>query len=163
MESPIKLLLVQARQDYLPYLLLADETVEIINEYINDGELYAIVYNQQTIGVCLFTFPTPYTVEVKNFAIQPENQGQGLGKRVMSCAFQLYKERGFEDMVVGTANSSIANLAFYQKTGFRMDGIIKDFFARYPEPLYEDGIRALDMIRFRRKLIYERKLDRSIK
>ncbi|WP_079528821.1 GNAT family N-acetyltransferase [Halobacillus hunanensis] len=152
MENSITLSPVQKRQVYLPYLLLADETEEIINEYIDEGEMYAIEYEKQTIGVCLFIFPTPHTVEVKNFAIATEKQGQGFGKRVMNNAFQLYKEKGFHNMVVGTSNSSLANLAFYQKAGFRMDGIIKDFFTRYPEPIYENGIQALDTVRFSKRL-----------
>ncbi|UOR10965.1 GNAT family N-acetyltransferase [Halobacillus amylolyticus] len=152
MADSIKLTPVQNRNDYLPYLLLADETEDIIKEYINEGEMYSIEYNDKTIGVCLFTFSSPLSVELKNFAIDSSYQGRGLGKLVVKKAFKLYKDKGVHDMVVGTANSSIANMAFYQKAGFRIDAIYKDFFTSYPEPIYEDGIQALDMIRFRKRL-----------
>lgn len=55
-------------------------------------------------------------------------------------------------MLVGTANSSIGNLAFYQKCGFRLCGIRRDFFLSYPQPIWENGIRALDMVMFERDL-----------
>ena len=55
-------------------------------------------------------------------------------------------------MIVGTANSSIDNIAFYQKLGFRMAEIKRDFFKAYPTPIFENGIRALDMIVFEKEL-----------
>lgn len=55
-------------------------------------------------------------------------------------------------MIVGTANSSIGNLAFYQKVGFRITEVKKDFFSKYPEPIFENGIQALDMIMFEKNL-----------
>jgi len=33
-----------------------------------------------------------------------------------------------------------------------MESIEKDFFRDYPEPIYENGIRALDMIFFTKQL-----------
>ena len=55
-------------------------------------------------------------------------------------------------MIVGTANSSIDNIAFYQKLGFRMAEIKRDFFKAYPTPIFENGIIALDMIVFEKEL-----------
>lgn len=43
--------------------------------------------------------------------------------------------------------------AFYQKSGFRMLGIRRDYFADYPEPIIENGIRGLDMVLFERQLL----------
>ncbi|WP_248736981.1 GNAT family N-acetyltransferase [Neobacillus rhizosphaerae] len=79
-------------------------------------------------------------------------RGNGLGKLVVKEAFHLYKNKGLDKMIVGTANSSIDNLAFYQKLGFRMVEIKKDFFKNYPEPIFENGIRALDMVMFEKDL-----------
>ncbi|EXJ14911.1 acetyltransferase, GNAT family [Imhoffiella purpurea] len=39
-------------------------------------------------------------------------------------------------------------LAFYQREGFRVDAIEKDFFlSNYDGPIYEDGIQLKDMLR----------------
>lgn len=39
-------------------------------------------------------------------------------------------------------------LALYQKCGFRMTGIDKDFFVRhYEEAIFENGIQVVDMVR----------------
>jgi hypothetical protein len=55
-------------------------------------------------------------------------------------------------MIVGTTNSSIDNIAFYQKLGFRMAEIKRDFFKAYLTPIFENGIRALDKIVFKKEL-----------
>jgi ribosomal protein S18 acetylase RimI-like enzyme len=49
---------------------------------------------------------------------------------------------------VGTGNSSIGQLALYQKCGFRITGIDYNYFIRhYDEPIFENGIPCRDMIR----------------
>ena len=45
-----------------------------------------------------------------------------------------------------------AELALYQKCGFRLSGIVTDSFADYPEPIYENGIRCIDMVMLSAKL-----------
>ncbi|MFD2132129.1 GNAT family N-acetyltransferase [Pseudogracilibacillus auburnensis] len=139
------------RSAYLNLLLLADESEEIINEYIHEGEMFAIEYENKIVGVALFTFPIELVVELKNIAIDPNYRGKGIGKLILSDACTIYQNRGYSKMIVGTANSSIENIAFYQKAGFRMSEIKKDFFKKYPKPIYENGIQALDMIMFEKK------------
>ena len=57
---------------------------------------------------------------------------------------------------VGTGNSSLDALAFYQRAGFRIVGVIPDFFVdNYPEPIVENGIRCIDMVRLRLTLTPE--------
>ncbi|MCP3030945.1 GNAT family N-acetyltransferase [Halobacillus sp. A1] len=148
----IELKHVVNREEYLPYLLLADEDEEKVMDYIQEGELYAIVDGDQVIGACLFTFPSPKVVEIKNIAVIFTKQGKGIGTSVIQKSFSMFQDRGFSEMIVGTANSSLANISFYQRCGFRMDSIRKDFFLDYPEPIYENGILATDMIVFSRDL-----------
>ncbi|MFC7060907.1 GNAT family N-acetyltransferase [Halobacillus seohaensis] len=139
----IKLINAENRKDYLPYLLLADENEDIINEYINDGEMYAITSENQTIGVCLFIFPEINVVEIKNIAIIFSKQGKGLGKAVIQEACTFFRRRGYAQLIVGTANSSIANIIFYQKTGFHMEAIRKNFFHRIQNLFTKMGFKQL--------------------
>ena len=54
---------------------------------------------------------------------------------------------------VGTANAGTGQLAFYQKCGFEIDGIDRDFFRRnYPDPIFENGIECRHMVRLRIEL-----------
>ncbi|WP_286230845.1 GNAT family N-acetyltransferase [Neobacillus mesonae] len=142
----------QNRLQYLDYLLLADESEIAVNTYINDGDLFSIRFEDEMIGVALFTYHSEQVVELKNIALDPKHRGKRLGKLVVTKAFSFYKRKGIRKIIVGTANSSIGNLAFYQKLGFRMFEIKKDFFKDYPEPIFENGIRALDMVMFEKIL-----------
>ncbi|MCP3027340.1 N-acetyltransferase [Halobacillus sp. A5] len=144
---------VHCRQDYLALLLLADESEAIISEYINEGEMYTINEQEQPIGICLFIFPQHDVVEIKNIAILPDYQRRGIGKKAIAEAHSMFQRRGFSEIIVGTANSSLENILFYQKCGFRMQSIRKGFFINYPAPIYENGIQALDMIVFQKNLI----------
>jgi hypothetical protein len=50
--------------------------------------------------------------------------------------------------VVGTGTFGY-QLAFYQRHGFRVTSIDRDFFIKnYSEPIFEDGIQLFDMLRF---------------
>ncbi|SFK59238.1 Acetyltransferase (GNAT) family protein [Halobacillus dabanensis] len=143
---------VEDRIHYIKDLLLADESESVIKTYMNEGEMYKITYAQQHIGVCLFLFSRKETVEIKNIAIRPGFRGMGIGKKVIDISSLIFQNRGYKEMLVGTANSSIGNLAFYQKAGFRFHEIQKDFFLQYPDPFFENGIQGLDMIILRKAL-----------
>ena len=86
--------------------------------------------------------------EIMELAIAPEHQGRGLGKQLVAWLLDEARRRGKGKLLVGTANSSISNIAFYQKCGLRMDHIRKEYFWFYLKPVYENGIRIRDMLVF---------------
>ncbi len=60
---------------------------------------------------------------------------------------------GYKTLEVCTGNSSIGQLALYQKCGFRMSGIERDFFIKhYHEPIFENGIQCRDRVRLTQEL-----------
>lgn len=143
---------INDREKFIDYLLMADENKEMVKKYSQTGEMYSINDLQEIIGIILFTFPTKDVVEIKNLALIEASRGKGYGNEVIQKAFCFFQEKGYRKIIVGTANSSIGNITFYQKAGFRMVDIRKDFFLNYPEPIIEDSIRALDMIVFEKTL-----------
>ncbi len=154
-EISVRLQLVESsdRLKYLSYLVMADESESVVKEYIADGQMFAILLDSDKVaGVALFVEESEGVIELKNIALDPQFRGLGLGKQVINLAFEIFREQGFRKMIVGTANSSIVNLTFYQKAGFRMVEIRKNFFLKYPEPIFEDGIQAVDMVVFEREL-----------
>ncbi|MDN3498310.1 bifunctional GNAT family N-acetyltransferase/class I SAM-dependent methyltransferase [Microbacterium sp. APC 3898] len=74
----------------------------------------------------------------------------GYGRQLLQHALAESARRGFEFVEIGTGNSSLGQLALYQKCGFRLHAIDPDFFRRnYREPIFENGIECRDMVRLR--------------
>lgn len=134
-------------------LLLADPSRKLVEEYLSRGETYVAVEDQRTVGVYVLLPTRPDTVELVNVAVAEELHGRGIGKSLVRHAVQTAKARGYRTLEVGTGNSSIGQLALYQKCGFRIVGVDIDFFTRhYEEEIYEDGIPCRDMIRLSQDL-----------
>lgn len=134
-------------------LLLADPSRNMVEEYVKRGECYTAESDNQVIGVYVLLPTRPETVELVNVAVAEHYQGRGIGKQLVIHAVQTAKEKGYRTIEVGTGNSSIGQLALYQKCGFRITGVDIDFFIRhYQEEIFENGIQCRDMIRLSQDL-----------
>lgn len=132
----------------LNLLLLADPSVEMIEKYLQRGECYVAEWDEKIQGVYVLLPTRQKTIELVNVAIIEEQHGKGFGKKLVLDAIAVAKAQGYKTIEVGTGNSSIAQLALYQKCGFRIASIDKDFFIRhYNDKIYENGIQCVDMIR----------------
>ncbi len=58
------------------------------------------------------------------------------------------RRRSVRVLLVGTGSVSLDNIAFYQKCGFRMSHVRRNYFEYIQPPLVVDGIRLRDMIVF---------------
>ncbi|QTD43461.1 GNAT family N-acetyltransferase [Sporosarcina sp. Te-1] len=134
-------------------LLLADPSREIVEEYINRGVCFIAEIEQQTIGVYVLLPTRPDTVELVNVAVDKDQHGRGIGKRLVLDAIRVAKTTGYKTIEIGTGNSSVGQLALYQKCGFRIIGVDINFFIRhYSEKIFENGIQCRDMIRLSQDL-----------
>lgn len=151
----IKIVEIKDR-DKIPYdlLILADPSIEAINEYINCGKCYAAYMQSEIIGAYVIIEKENQIYELMNIAIAEKYQGKGLGKLLVNDAIERVKHDNAVVLEVGTGNSSIDQLAFYQKCGFRIVGVLRDYFKeRYEEKIIENGIECIDMILMRMEII----------
>jgi GNAT superfamily N-acetyltransferase len=88
--------------------------------------------------------------EIVELAVAPAWQGRGLGRRFLDWIVAEASHRGKRAVEVGTANASLGNLAFYQRCGFRMHHVRRDYFSYYRTPRIEHGIEVRDLLVFRR-------------
>ncbi|WP_390622019.1 GNAT family N-acetyltransferase [Numidum massiliense] len=141
---------VAVESDHAPYdlLLLADPNRHIVDDYLSRGNCYVAQYGVHTVGVYVLLKTRPLTVEIVNIAVAPPFQGCGIGKQLVSDAIVKAKTLGATTVEIGTGNSSIAQLALYQKCGFRLQSVDRDFFLKhYEEDIFENGIQCVDMVR----------------
>ncbi|MFC2949177.1 GNAT family N-acetyltransferase [Virgibacillus sediminis] len=138
-----------------PYdlLLSADPSKESIDDYLRRGDCYVAEHSHQITGVYVLLPTRTGTAELVNIAVDESQQGKGMGKLLVRDAIQTATEKGYKTMEVGTGNSSIHQLALYQKCGFRITGVDLDFFIRhYEEEIFENGIQCRDMVRLSQDL-----------
>lgn len=129
-------------------LLAADPSQKIVDEYLKRGRCFIAESSNQRIGVYVLLPTRPQTIEIVNLAVEARHQGNGTGKRLLRHAIQTAQAMSYTTIEIGTGNSSIGQLALYQKCGFRIVGVDLNFFLRhYEEEIVENGIRCTDMIR----------------
>jgi ribosomal protein S18 acetylase RimI-like enzyme len=129
-------------------LLLADPSRRQVEAYLADGICYVAALADTIVGEFVLVAIGPRIHELVNIAVAEGYQGRGWGKLLVRAAIAEAKQLGAATLEVGTGNSSLQQLALYQKCGFRIVGVRPDFFKdHYAAEIYENGIRCLDMIR----------------
>ncbi|AUJ25004.1 GNAT family N-acetyltransferase [Virgibacillus dokdonensis] len=132
----------------LDLLLEADPQLDLVKAYLLRGDCYIAEVHEKRIGVYVLLPTRPSTVELVNISVAESEQGKGYGKKLVGDAIQKAKAKRYKTLEIGTGNSSIDQLAMYQKCGFRITGVDRDFFVRhYSEPISENGISCVDMVR----------------
>ena len=139
------------RRQYMDLLLLADESPRMIETYIERGKLFVLSDMGRAIGECLVTDEGGGILELKNLAVEPEAQRKGYGKALID--FLVCQYRGSYDFLqVGTGDSPLT-VPFYEKCGFVRSHRIPNFFTdHYDHPIYEAGVRLVDMVYLRKPL-----------
>lgn len=138
-----------------PYdlLLLADPSRKLVDDYLRRGLCFIGTLDDQIMGVYVLLPTRPDTIELVNVAVDENHHGKGFGKQIVKHAIQTAKELGYKTIEVGTGNSGVGQLALYQKCGFRITGVDRDFFIRhYDEAIFENGIQVIDMVRLSQDL-----------
>ncbi|MDE5936962.1 MAG: GNAT family N-acetyltransferase [Ruminococcus sp.] len=138
------------KKKYISLLLLADEQEDMIDRYLDKGNMY--VLNDNGIKAeCVVTDEGNGILEIKNIATEPDCQGMGYGKALIEYIADRYKEQ-YSVLQAGTGDSPLT-IPFYEKCGFIRSHIIRNFFTdNYNHPIYECGIQLKDMIYLQRKL-----------
>lgn len=129
-------------------LLLADPSREIVESYIKKGKIYITKEKQRIVGILVLVEISPNEMEIKNLAVDPNEQGKGYGKNLIQFAISKSKMLGYKRLLICTGNSSIHQLALYQSCGFVIVDTILDFFVQnYEEEIWENGIQCKDLIK----------------
>ena len=117
---------MKGKKEYIDLLLLADEQEDMIDKYLERGEMFVLDDN----GIkaeCVITQEGDGIYELKNIAVLPDCQRKGYGKSLIEFLFSHYTH--CRTMLVGTGDVPSA-LTFYNKCGFTESHRIKNIFYR---------------------------------
>ena len=134
----------------MPLLALADDSESQVHSYYQKGDLFVLRGDDGVVMGMTLAIPNPGGgVELKAVAVAPPLHGRGVGQRMMKMVLAELRASGVRYVTVGTSSSGIGQLAFYQKAGFRLWKIERDFFTPergYPEGAKENGILMRDLV-----------------
>lgn len=148
---PIRLQVVPAEEteQLVSVLQDADEGLERIRATLADTghTSYAALDGEALIGAATMRWEAEES-EIIYIAVAPERRGQGVGKAIIALLLEeaRARRRGTRSVLVGTADASLENIAFYLKCGFRMDHVRRDYFHYIQPPIIENGILMRDML-----------------
>jgi GNAT superfamily N-acetyltransferase len=128
-------------------LLLADPSLPHILSYLPKSTVLVGTEDGEIVAAAVLQF-SGNDAELWNIAIVEPRQRCGLGRELLAHVIRVARESGARRCLVGTGNSSFSAMAFYQRNGFRMSAVVRDFFEGYEPPIVENGIPCRDMILF---------------
>lgn len=138
------------KKQYLDLLLLADEQEDMIDRYLERGDMW-VLDDDGVKAVCVITDEGDGIMELKNLAVVPGYQRQGYGKSMIKFIIERYNNR-FTYLRVGTGDSPLT-IPFYKSCGFNEVGRIANFFTdNYDHPIIEAGVHLTDMVVLERKI-----------
>ena len=138
------------KKEYLSLLLLADEQEDMIDRYLERGDMY-VLDDGGVRAECVVTDEGNGILELKNLAVRPDSQGKGYGRKMIRFVADTYRNR-FCILHVGTGDSP-ATVPFYEGCGFRRHHLVRDFFTvNYDHPIMECGVQLRDMVYLQKEI-----------
>lgn len=139
-----------SREELRQLFALADDSPAQIESYLRDGRVLVARRGNGIIAhLQLVDTDEPAVAEIKNMAVRADEQGRGVGARLVDAALELALAQNRSAVVVATAAADTGNLRFYQRQGFRFRSVERDAFtpaAGYPTGTSIDGIPLRDRI-----------------
>ena len=128
-------------------LLEADPSVEKIKAYLPGSRCFVAILQGKPVGAYVVQRIAPAVYELMSIAVSPEQQRKSIGTILLKHAVATVGDLGARRLEVVTGSFG-HQLAWYQREGFRVVAVDRNFFLEnYPEPIYEHGIQLKDMLR----------------
>ncbi|MBN2651326.1 MAG: GNAT family N-acetyltransferase [Spirochaetales bacterium] len=138
------------KKQFLDLLLLADEQEEMIDKYLDNGDMFAL-YDGDLKTICVVELTDDETCELKNIATYEKYQGKGYARALIKFIFDFYKD-DYKKILVGTGETPEI-ISFYQGCGFELSHRVENFFTdNYDHPIFEGDIQLVDMIYLKKEL-----------
>lgn len=143
------------RRDLTWSFLLAEETEELVDAYLDLGRVWVARVDGDVVGHVQAVPREEDVWEVTNLAVAEAHRGSGAGRGLLERVAREARGAGVGRLTVATGGADVGNLRFYQRCGFRMTHVVQDAFTPehgYHRPIVVDGIRLLDQVWFERRL-----------
>lgn len=132
---------------------------DVIEEYIKNGDMYMCMDGEQFVSVLAVPFyqdeeyhQIEWDVQAKDdevatlhiFAIAPEFQGKGYGKKVVNLAIDMAKEKEMKAFRLDALDCNIPAQKLYESIGFELKG---------KQNLYTDNAGVIEFLYYEKAII----------
>src|SRR3954466_14328222 len=122
-----------------PLFELAEDSPTELDGYLDRGRVLLARVGGEPVGHLQLVEAEPgaaaglenaelKNAELKNMAVREDQQGRGIGRRLVRAARALLTAEGAPTLAAATATADVGNLRFYQRQGFRMRRVERDAF-----------------------------------
>lgn len=122
-----------------------DQTPDVTARRIEGGTCYVAAAGSRLIGTILVQptyaenhcayFTRPGVACAHQFAVDPQHQGSGIGRRLLARAEQWAQEHGFRELAMDTAEPAHHLVGLYERLGYRHAG-----FVEWPGKVYRSVV-----------------------
>ncbi|MFQ6791514.1 MAG: GNAT family N-acetyltransferase [Thomasclavelia sp.] len=143
---------IDNKMDYAKLLCESDPNINLVRDYLEHGKLYGYFVANKPVSFLALEI-NDGCVEIKNLLTILEYRNLGYAKALIKYIEENYAT--YPAILIGTANSSLENITFYTRLGYKYSHRIKNFFLDYyPKEIFENEMQATDLIYFKKELNY---------
>ncbi len=142
------------KDEYIDMLLMADPQRDMIESYLDNSEMFALINGGDVCAVCVVELLKNRKCELKNIVTRKKDRGKGYAKYMIRHISEHYSDQ-CDTMYAGTGNCK-KTLEFLGKCGFVNSHMVANYYPEhYREPIYEEGVRLTDKIYLKKQLYSE--------
>lgn len=131
------------KKQHMDLLLEADPEKEVVEKYIEEGQMYAIIEDEMVVCEAVITKYDKETYELKNIATLEQYRSNGYAKEIIKYIFKEYRDKCKRIIVRTTQNM----IPFYVLNGFNTyHHTVKNFFIdNYKKEIWDGNLQCIDL------------------
>jgi len=105
---------------------------ERISAILAQGLSFGMVENDSLIAICLLEhFCWNSTINIEQIEVIPAKRGFGLGSQMLNQVMQIAKTNKVRSVSLETQHTNGDAISFYQKNGFKIEGLDLSFYTNH--------------------------------
>jgi predicted GNAT family N-acyltransferase len=117
-QSPLQIASIALRRKVLRIPLGLDFTQQELDEEHHQIHV-ACVSDHQVLGILLLKPINAHIIKMRQVAVEPNQQGQGIGKKMVSFSEQWAKENGYKTIELNARKTAVP---FYLNLAYEIEG-----------------------------------------
>lgn len=130
-----------------PLLLEADPSKGMVETYLKHSDILEVRQQKELIGILVLKSINMQTSEIMNLSVREAYQQKGIGRNLIEQALVFSRAKNDQKIMIATGTTSLSALLLYQRCGFRVEAVERDYFTHhYAETLIENGVVLRDRL-----------------